>query len=92
VVSTLGRADETGGQVDAILNALLRAKGRTAEEPQIEFESALSLGHVWALHRLWESLGFGELARIFRKARYTTAVEHAIRVMVFNRKRPRNTP
>lgn len=85
VVSTLGRADETGGQVDAILNALLRAKGRTAEEPQIEFESALSLGHVWALHRLWESLGFGELARIFRKARYTTAVEHAIRVMVFNR-------
>ena len=37
VVSTLGRADETGGQVDAILNALLRAKGRTAEEPQIEF-------------------------------------------------------
>ncbi|NDA25190.1 MAG: IS1634 family transposase, partial [Betaproteobacteria bacterium] len=85
VVSTLGRADETGGQVDAILNALLRAKGRTAEEPQIEFESALSLGHVWALHRLWESLGFGELARIFRQARYTTAVEHAIRVMVFNR-------
>ena len=45
VVSTLGRVDETGGQVDAILNALLRAKGRTAEEPQIEFESALSLGH-----------------------------------------------
>ncbi|NDH33417.1 MAG: IS1634 family transposase, partial [Betaproteobacteria bacterium] len=85
VVSTLGRADETGGQVDAILNALLRAKGRTAEEPQIEFESALSLGHVWALHRLWESLGFVELARIFRQARYTTAVEHAIRVMVFNR-------
>jgi hypothetical protein len=83
VVSTLGRADETGGQVDAILNALLRAKGRTAEAPQIEFESALSLGHVWALHRLWESLWFGELTRIFRKARYTTAVE---------RKRPRNTP
>ncbi len=83
MVSTLGRADETGGQVDAILNALLRAKGRTAEAPQIEFESALSLGHVWALHRLWESLWFGELTRIFRKARYTTAVE---------RKRPRNTP
>ncbi len=36
-----------------------------------------------ALHRLWESLGFGKLARIFLKARYTTAVEHAIRVMVF---------
>lgn len=85
VLSTLGRADETGGQVDSILNALLRAKGRTADEPQIEFESALSLGDVWALHRLWQEIGFDALARVFRKARYTTAVEHAIRVMVFNR-------
>lgn len=85
VLSTLGRVDETGGQVDSILNALLRAKGRTADEPQIEFESALSLGDVWALHRLWQEVGFDELARVFRKARYTTAVEHAIRVMVFNR-------
>ncbi len=85
VLSTIGRADETGGQVDSILNALLRAKGRTADEPQIEFESALSLGDVWALHRLWQEVGFHELARVFRKARFTTAVEHAIRVMVFNR-------
>lgn len=85
VLSTLGRVDEAGGQVDSILNALLRAKGRTADEPQIEFESALSLGDVWALHRLWQEVGFDELARVFRKARYTTAVEHAIRVMVFNR-------
>lgn len=85
VVSTLGRADETGGQVDFILNALLRAKGRSAEEPQIEFESALSLGDVWTLHRLWQEVGFDALDRVFRKARFTTAVEHAIRVMVFNR-------
>ena len=85
VLSTIGRADESGGQVDSILNALLRAKGRTADEPQIEFESALSLGDVWALHRLWQEVGFDELSRVFRKARYTTAVEHAIRVMVFNR-------
>lgn len=85
VLSTLGRVDETGGQVDSILNALLRAKGRSADEPQIEFESALSLGDVWALHRLWHEVGFEELSRVFRKARYTTAVEHAIRVMVFNR-------
>ena len=78
--------DETGGQVDSILNALLRAKVSTADEPQIEFESALSLGDVWALHRLWQEVGFYELSRVFRKApRYTTAVEHAIRVMVFNR-------
>ena len=85
VLSTFGRVDETGGQVDSILNALLRAKGRTADEPQIEFESALSLGDVWALHRLWLEVGFDALARVFRRARYTTAVEHAIRVMVFNR-------
>jgi transposase len=85
VVSTLGRVDESGGQVDSILNALLRAKGRTADEPQIEFESALSLGDVWALHRLWQEVGFDTLSRVFRKARFTTAVEHAIRVMVFNR-------
>jgi transposase len=85
VLSTLGRVDESGGQVDSILNALLRAKGRTADEPQIEFESALSLGDVWALHRLWQEVGFDQLSRVFRKARYTTAVEHAIRVMVFNR-------
>ncbi len=85
VLSTLGRVDETGGQVDSILNALLRAKGRTADEPQIEFESALSLGDVWALHRLWQEVGFDQLSRVFRKARYTTAVEHAVRVMVFNR-------
>jgi hypothetical protein len=85
VISTMGRVDESGGQVDAILNALLRAKGRTADEPQIEFESALSLGNVWALHRLWHEVGFDALARVFRKARFTTAVEHAIRVMVFNR-------
>jgi hypothetical protein len=83
--STLGRADETGGHVDAIHNALLRAEGRTAEEPQIKLESALSLDYVWALHRLWESFGFGELARIFRNARYSTPVEHTIRLMVFNR-------
>jgi len=85
VISTMGRVDESGGQVDAILNALLRAKGRSADEPQIEFESALSLGDVWALHRLWHEVGFDALARVFRKARFTTAVEHAIRVMVFNR-------
>lgn len=37
----MGRVDEPGGQVDAILNALLRAKDRKADEPQIEFESTL---------------------------------------------------
>lgn len=49
------------------------------------FESALALGDVWVLDQLWKELGFDALAGVFRKARYTTRVEHAIRVMVFNR-------
>ena len=87
-ICTLGRLDEAGGQVDALLKGLLRAKGMpasTAEPPQVAFESALALGDVWALDQLWKELGFDALAGVFRKARYTTPVEHAIRVMVFNR-------
>lgn len=86
-VCTLGRLDEVGGQVDALLKGLLRAKGLPAAmaEPQIAFESALALGDVWALDQLWRELGFDTLAGVFRRARYTTPVEHAIRVMVFNR-------
>jgi transposase len=87
-ISTLGRLDESGGQVDSLLKGLLRAKGMPAsmsDAPQIAFESALALGDVWALDQLWKELGFDALAGVFRKARYTTPVEHAIRVMVFNR-------
>ena len=87
-VATLGRLDESGGPVDALLNALLRAKGRPAGEgdpSQVRFESALALGDVWTLDALWHELGFHGLGAIFRRARFTTAVEHAIRVMVFNR-------
>ena len=87
-VATLGRLDETGGGVDSLLNGLLRAKGlpaSAAAPPQVAFESALALGDVWALDQLWKELGLDALHRVFRKARYTTPVEHAIRVMVFNR-------
>lgn len=88
-VATIGRLDETGGAVDSLLNGLLRAKGRQgdggAATPQVQFESALALGDVWALDQLWKELGFDSLAGVFRKARYTTPVEHALRVMVFNR-------
>ena len=86
-ITTLGRVDENGGQVDAVLSTLLRAKGRSADvaTPQIRFESALTLGDVWALDQLWRELGFDSLAGVFRRARYTTPIEQAIRVMVFNR-------
>jgi transposase len=85
---TLGRVDENGGQVDNLLQSLLKARGlgpRDTATPQVRFESALALGDVWALDQLWRELGFDALAGVFRRARYTTAVEHAIRVMVFNR-------
>ncbi len=87
-VATLGRIDECGGPLDALLAGLLRAKGRPAADsdaPQLRFESALALGDVWALHELWHELGFDGLGAVFRRARFTNPVEHAIRVMVFNR-------
>lgn len=87
-LATMGRVDESGGQVDALLTALLRARGRSAEErgtPQVRFESALALGDVWALDSIWREVGFDQLAGVFRRARFTSAVEHAVRVMVFNR-------
>lgn len=87
-LATLGRIDETGGQVDALLLGLLRVKGRPAAlacAPQVQFESALALGDVWVLHQLWQELGFDRLHGVFRRARYTAPVEQAIRVMVFNR-------
>jgi hypothetical protein len=88
-VATIGRLDESGGAVDSLLNGLLRATGRQPvgvdATPQVQFESALALGDVWALDQLWRELGFDALAGVFRKARYTTPVEHALRVMVFNR-------
>ena len=88
-VATIGRLDEAGGAVDSLLNGLLRATGRQAglpaPAPKVQFESALALGDVWALDQLWRELGFDTLAGVFRKARYTTPIEHALRVMVFNR-------
>lgn len=86
-VATLGRLDEPGGQLEVLMGRLLSATGRITEgsSPQVRFESALALGDVWALDQLWRELGFDGLGAIFRRARYTTPVEHAIRVMVFNR-------
>jgi transposase len=85
---TLGRVDENGGQIDKLLQSLLKARGhgpRDTSAPQVRFESALALGDLWALDQLWRELGFDALAGVFRRARFTTGVEHALRVMVFNR-------
>jgi hypothetical protein len=87
-IATLGRVDERDGQLDAVLAALLRARGhgpRDVSAPQVRFEPALALGDVWALHQIWHELGFATLTSVFRRAGYTTPVEHALRAMVFNR-------
>jgi transposase len=87
-LATLGRVDENGGPVDKLLASLLKARGhgpRDTATPQVRFESALALGDVWALDQLWRELGFDALAGVFRRARFTSPVEQALRVMVFNR-------
>ena len=86
---TLGRLDQITGDLDAVISGLLKVTGRpdflNTPLPPVEFESARALGNVWALNELWETLGFGELRRVFRKTRHSIDVEALIRVMVFNR-------
>jgi len=86
---TLGRLDQITGDLDAVISGLLKVTGRpdflNAPLPRVEFEPARALGNVWALNELWETLGFGELRRVFRKTRHSIDVEALIRVMVFNR-------
>jgi len=89
-LATLGRLDQVAGDLDSVIAGLLKVTGRSPElltptVPSIEFETARALGDVWALSELWETLGFGELRRVFKKPRHTTDVEALIRVMVFNR-------
>ena len=76
---TLGRLDQLTDSLDSVISGLLKVTGRPnfldAALPAVEFESARALGNVWALNELWESLGFGELRRVFRKTRHSIDVE-----------------
>ena len=86
---TLGRLDQIADSLDSVISGLLKVTGRpdvlNADLPAVEFESARALGNVWALNELWQSLGFGELRRVFRRTRHDIDVEALLRVMVFNR-------
>ena len=86
---TLGRLDQLTESLDSVISGLLKVTGRpdflNAPSPDVEFESARALGNVWALNELWESQGFGELRRVFKKTRHSIDIEALIRVMVFNR-------
>ena len=81
-MATLGRLDQVGGELDSVINGLLKVSGRDPmgerpAAPSVAFESARALGDVWALTELWKELGFGALRRVFRRTRHTIDVEAA---------------
>lgn len=52
-VATLGRLDQLGGELDIVIDGLVKVSGRkpvqTREPGSVVFESARALGNVWAL-------------------------------------------
>ena len=91
-VATLGRADQLSGELDSVLDGLLKVAGREPAKlaPAISasclsFESARALGNVWTLTEIWKELGFSDLRRVFRRTRHTIDVEALTRIMVLNR-------
>lgn len=91
-VATLGRADQLSGELDSVIDGLLKVAGRepvksapAISASSLTFESARSLGSVWTLTEIWKELGFSDLRRVFRRTRHTIDVEALIRIMVLNR-------
>ena len=92
-VATLGRLDQLGGELDSVIDGLLKVAGRepaSATVPplsssSLSFESARALGNVWVITEIWKELGFSNLRRVFRRTRHTIDVEALIRLMVLNR-------
>lgn len=91
-VATLGRADQLSGELDSVIDGLLKVAGREPAKlaPAISasclsFKSARALGNVWTLTEIWKELGFSDLRRVFRRTRHTIDVEALIRIMVLNR-------
>lgn len=87
-VATLGRLDQLGGDLDSVIRGLMKITGQhpsTFASPEITFESARAFGDLWALTELWNTLGFADIRKVFRAARFSMDVEACIRAMVFNR-------
>lgn len=86
-VANLGRADRSA-EVDKLIDGLRRATGRDAvSAPQVEFESARALGHVWALSELWRQLDLDALVPVLRRSPSELDALSLVRAMVFNRLR-----
>jgi len=91
-VATLGRADQLSGELDSVIDGLLKVAGREPAKlvpaisaSSLTFESARALGNVWTLTEIWKELGFSDLRRVFRRTRHTIDVQALIRIMVLNR-------
>jgi transposase len=94
-IATLGRLDQLSAEdLDGLIDGLLKATDRPdyrtlsqgIEAAQTTFESALQLGDVWVLSRLWRQLNLAEAIRQgLTGRRHRIAIEQLIRVMVFNR-------
>lgn len=88
VLANFGRLDKLEAKhLDPLINGLNRALGRAAPPAQtLEYESARAFGDVYALHELWQRLGFGKaVRRALRSSRRSFDAEALVRAMVFNR-------
>lgn len=89
VLATLGRLEHIReGTADAVINGLLKVSNKADMREgtgDVEFASALSVGDVWLLNELWQSLGFTKVLRGILNGRRQYDVEQMLRVMVFNR-------
>lgn len=89
VLATLGRLENIrDGAADAVINGLLKASNKADMREgtgEVQFSSALSVGDVWLLNELWQSLGFTKALRGILNGRRQYDVEQMLRVMVFNR-------
>jgi len=88
VVANLGRLDQLEPKkLDPLIDGLNRALGRSRNQAEaVEYDSARAYGDVYALHELWQGLGFGAaIQRALRSSRRGFDAEALIRAMVFNR-------
>ena len=87
-VANLGRLDQIGGDLDAVISGLMKISGKPPVSPdplEVTFETAKAFGDLWVLTELWNTLGFDGLRKVFRTTRHSIDIESCIRAMVFNR-------
>lgn len=90
-IATLGRL-EPGGDVDRLIQSLHRAQGRADAGPGasaavegLQFLDSRSVGDVWVLWQLWQSLDLEGLSLAWRGTKCEVDTLACLRTMVFNR-------